>query len=109
DFPTLNPMIAQKPGFRLTNSVLGSGFFAKVHSSGAGLVYSSFLGGEICTSTCSIASPPPQYPGDAAYGVAVDDEGHAYITGLARSYTFPLVNSLKPAKAQDNQDAAFVA
>jgi hypothetical protein len=109
DFPVLYPYLAQKPGALLTNSALGSAFFAKVNASGNGLVYASFLGGEICTTPCTKPGSPAQYPGDAAYGIAVDAQGHAYISGLARSYTFPLVNSLKPAKTQDTQDSAFVA
>ena len=58
------------------------------------LVYSSFLGGEVCKTLCQLVfGPQPQYRADAAYGIAVDAGGHAYVTGIARSYTFPLVDS----------------
>ena len=108
DFPSQNAFQPRKSGFRLVNSALGNAFVAKLDSSGRALRYSSFLGGEICTGYCQSLGGAPQYPGDAAYGVAVDGAGHAFVTGLAATYTFPLVDSTSPRKLQDNQDSAFV-
>ncbi|MGC1817317.1 MAG: SBBP repeat-containing protein [Casimicrobiaceae bacterium] len=109
DFPSLDGFQPTKSGFRLVNSSLGNAFVAKIDATGTTLRYSSFLGGEICTSYCQSLFGLPQFPGDAAYGIAVDDAGHAYVTGLAQTYTFPLVDSSAPRKEQDNQDSAFVA
>ncbi|HEV2220118.1 MAG TPA: SBBP repeat-containing protein [Casimicrobiaceae bacterium] len=109
DFPSLDAFQPRKSGFRLVNSSLGNAFVAKIDATGTGLRYSSFLGGEICTSYCQSLFGLQQFPGDAAYGIAVDDAGHAYVTGLAQTYTFPLVDSAAPRKQQDNQDSAFVA
>jgi Beta-propeller repeat len=100
-----------KTGGLLLNSIQGVGFVSKLTAAGNGLAYSTFLGGEICDafqSPCSYFQPPPETPGDAAYGIAVDNQGHAYVTGIARTYTFPLVDSLLPAKTSDNQDSLFV-
>ena len=109
DFPSLNAFQPRKSGFRLVNSSLGNAFVTKLDATGSALGYSSFLGGEICTSYCQSLGGLPQYPGDAAYGIAVDREGHAFVTGVADTYTFPLVDSSAPRKQQDNQDSAFVA
>jgi Beta-propeller repeat len=109
DFPSLNAFQPRKSGFRLVNSSLGNAFVTKLDATGSALRYSSFLGGEICSSYCQSLVELPQYPGDAAYGIAVDPEGHAFVTGVADTYTFPLVDSSAPRKQQDNQDSAFVA
>ncbi len=109
DFPSLGGFQPRKSGFRLVNSSLGNAFVAKIDATGTALRYSSLLGGEICTGYCQSLFGLPQFPGDAAYGIAVDDTGHAYVTGLAQTYTFPLVDSSAPRKQQDNQDSAFVA
>lgn len=109
NYPSLNAFQPTKSGFRLVNSSLGNAFITKLDATGSVLRYSSFLGGEICTSYCQSLGGLPQYAADAAYGVAVDQEGHAFVTGLATTYTFPLVDSSSPRKQQDNQDSAFVA
>lgn len=108
DFPVKGGFQMRKAGQRLVNSSVGNAFVAKLAPGGNALVYASFLGGEVCPSLCQTLGSVPQYPADAAYGVAVDAEGHAYVTGIARSYTFPLVDSDAPRKQQDNQDSAFV-
>ena len=109
DFPSLNGFQPAKSGFRLVNSSLGNAFVAKIDATGTALRYSSFLGGEICNGYCQSLFGLPQFPGDAAYRIAVDSDGHAFVTGLAQTYTFPLVDSSAPRKQQDNQDSAFVA
>jgi len=50
------------------------GFVTKLDADGAGLTYSTFLGGSY---------------GDYPESVAVDVHGNAYVTGLAYSYDFP--------------------
>jgi hypothetical protein len=109
DFPVRNAFQPTKAGYRLTNSSLGNAFVAKLLPAGDGFAYSSFLGGEICTGYCYSVFGVPQIDGDVAYGIAVDGAEHAYVTGLARSYTFPLVDSLQPGKQQDNENSLFVS
>jgi hypothetical protein len=110
DFPTKSAFQPLKAGSRLINSSVGSAFVAKLAPAGDALVYASFLGGEVCLTLCQlIFGPQPQFRADAAYGVAVDTTGHAYVSGIARSYTFPLVDSTAVAKKSDSDDSAFVA
>jgi hypothetical protein len=86
DFPVKAAFQSVKAGARLINSSTGSAFVAKLSASGNALVYSSFLGGEVCQTLCQVAiGSLPQYRADAAYGIAVDASGHAYVTGIARS------------------------
>lgn len=108
DFPVRNAFQPGKAGYRLINSSVGNAFVTKLAPTGDALVYSSFLGGEICPSYCQLLLGGSIYPGDVAYDIAIDAAGHAYVTGLARSYTFPLVNSLLPPKKNDNDDTMFV-
>jgi hypothetical protein len=110
DFPSKGGFQPLKAGSRLINSSVGNAFIAKLAPTGNALIYSSFLGGEVCKTLCQLVfGPQPQYAADVAYGVAVDALGHAYVTGIARSYTFPLVDSSATRKQQDNQDSAFVS
>jgi hypothetical protein len=109
NFPVQNAFQPAKAGYLLTNSSLGNAFVAKLLPTGDGLAYSSFLGGEICSTYCYSVFGVPQINGDVAYGIALDGAGHAYVTGLARSYTFPLIDSLQPHKQQDNEDSLFVS
>jgi hypothetical protein len=51
-------------------------FVAKVNPSGTGLVYAGFLGGSA---------------GDVGWGIAVDADGNAYVTGVTDSRNFPAV------------------
>lgn len=109
NFPVLNAFQPTKAGQLLVNAYTGSAFVTKLYSTGDSIAYSSFLGGEVCTTYCqAIFKGGSDYPGDVAYGIAVDNFGHAYLTGLAGSYTFPLVNSLLPKKTLDTQDSLFV-
>lgn len=55
-------------------------FISKLNATGSALIYSTFLGG-------------PSYGGSeegAAYGVAVDSAGNAYVTGYTLSSDFPV-------------------
>jgi len=109
DFPVLSGFQMQKAGRLLINSSLGSAFVAKVGPTGSTLVYASFLGGEVCQAPCQSVFGVPQIPGDAAYGIAVDSTGHAFVTGYASSWTFPLIDSTTFGKQEDNQNSAFAA
>ena len=110
DFPVKGAFQMTKAGMQLINSSTGSAFVAKVAPSGSALAYSSFLGGEVCKTLCQVAwGQLPQYRADAAYGIAVDAAGHAYVAGIARSYTFPLVDSTSARKLDGTEDSAFVA
>jgi hypothetical protein len=110
DFPVKDGFQRVKAGRNLVDSSVGNAFVVKLAPAGSGVVYASFLGGEVCETPCQLLfGPLPQYQADAAYAIAVDAEGHAYVGGIARSYTFPLVDSASPGKQQDNEDSAFVA
>ncbi len=52
DFPVKDGFQMQKAGRRLINSSVGNAFVAKLAPTGDSLVYSSFLGGEVCL-TCA--------------------------------------------------------
>jgi hypothetical protein len=79
DFPTTTD--ALQPAKR--GSV--DGFVAKVASDGGELVYSTYLGGSGGSSQ--------------ARGIAIDVEGHAYVTGFTNTPDFPTVNAVQPANA----------
>ncbi len=67
-----------------SNSSVGSDVFVtKINPAGTAIVYSTFLGGSL---------------DDVGRGIAVDSAGNAYVTGSARSTTFPGVGagSLQP-------------
>jgi uncharacterized protein (TIGR03437 family) len=67
-------------------------FIAKVNASGSALVYSTFLGGSGL---------------DEAYGVAVDPQGNACVTGSTASNDFNVVNAIQSNNL--GQQDAFVA
>ncbi|MCX6832236.1 MAG: SBBP repeat-containing protein, partial [candidate division Zixibacteria bacterium] len=69
DFPTLNPY--------QTHQVVNDVFVTSLSSSGDGLIYSTYLGGELH---------------DYGYGVAVDTSGNAYVVGSTQSSDFPTRN-----------------
>lgn len=108
DFPIRNAFQPEKSGYRLVNAALGNAFVTKLAPAGDALVYSSYIGGEICKGYCQVVFGGSSYSGDVAYDIAVDTAGHAYITGLARTYTFPLVDSLLPDKQYDSDESLFV-
>jgi uncharacterized repeat protein (TIGR01451 family) len=68
-----------------STGVCSNGFVLKIPSSGTSLSYSTFLGGSGGL-------------GDAAYGVAVDSKGDAYVSGVTGSPNFPVT-----AKAFDTK------
>ena len=68
DFPTT-------PGaYRTTNAGGSDAFITKLNKTGSALVYSTYLGGS---------------SDDYGYGVALDSNGNAYVTGSTNSSNFP--------------------
>jgi hypothetical protein len=70
----------------------GDAFLTKLDSTGANLVYSTYLGGNAI---------------DYGTAIAVDAAGNAYVTGVTFSTNFPTVNPFQSAKGL--QQDAFVA
>ena len=69
-------------------------FVAKLNPEGNDLVYSTYLGGD---------------DWDTGYGIAVDSDGNAYITGKTESANFPKEPTQNPIQDQKgNFDDAFV-
>ncbi len=85
DFPTTKNAFQRRS--RDVNG--GNAFVTKFDRDGDALVYSTYLGGS---------------GGDGAMGIAVDAEGHAYITGYTISSDFPTKNAFQKAYG-DNEDA----
>ena len=57
----------------------GDAFVAKFDSTGTNLLYCTYLGGSV---------------DDAAYAIAVDAAGHAFVTGATVSSNFPVLNAV---------------
>lgn len=70
DFPTVNPLQATNRAQPFGTN----GFVTKLNAAGSQLVYSTYLGGTI---------------NDLIQGLAVDGNGHAYVTGKSESTDFP--------------------
>jgi endonuclease/exonuclease/phosphatase family metal-dependent hydrolase len=88
DFPTRNPIQANNKGGKDV-------FIAKLNSSGDTLIYSTYLGGS--------------NKWDSGFGIAVDSEGAAYVTGYTRSVDFPVKNPIQGRLATEDLDDAFIA
>jgi hypothetical protein len=92
-FQTKNPAAANK---------LTDAFVTKLDPAGSALVYSTYLGG---------SGDAAMSDGDAAYALAVDDSGNAYITGSAGSTDFPVTKGAfqdKNLAAANGESNAFV-
>ena len=87
DFPT-TPGAFQRVKF----SANANAFVTKLNSTGTGLVYSTYLGGSSGS-------------GDAGFGISVDSNGSAYVTGLAASADFPTTASA--FQRVNNEPAGF--
>jgi hypothetical protein len=85
DFPIRNAYQPQYRGYQ-------DAFVAKLDPQGAGLVYSTYLGGTV---------------DEAAWAIVLDAQGSAYVSGFTRSPDFPLVNPLQPRAGGD--DDAWLA
>ena len=73
DFPTASPL---QPAHGGIHDV----FVAKLNADGSAMLYSTYLGGS---------------GGDGGWGIAVDNEGNAYVRGVTGSTDFPTVNPLQ--------------
>ncbi len=91
DFPVLNAFQAKTGGNQ-------DAFVLKLNASGAGLIYSSYLGG---------SGGVTGFP-ESAFAIAVDGSGNAYVTGTTSSTDFPLANASQAIFGGGNLDA-FVA
>jgi hypothetical protein len=87
NYPAVNAYIALSPG---TN---GSNFVSKLNSNGSALVYSTYLGGT-----------GVEYGG---YGIVVNGQGSAFVTGTTSSSNFPATTNLK--RRSGNHLGAFVS
>ena len=83
NFPTASPIDGSFGGGFV------DAFVTKIDSTGASLVYSTYLGGN---------------GSDHGYDIALDSDGHAYITGDTRSTNFPTASPIQ-ASLNGTQDA----
>ena len=72
----------------------GDAFVAKIRADGAGLVYSTFLGG-----TC----------GDQGFGIAVDGSGNAFVAGSTNSADFPVTQGAFQEQYVSGVNSGFLA
>ncbi len=84
DFPTANAMYSSFGGYY-------DAFVTKIGTSGANLLYSTYLGGN---------------SEDRAESMSLDDAGNVYVTGWTRSSNFPTKNPIKGKR--DGAIDAFV-
>jgi len=101
DFPLKNPYQSKNgaPG-----ESGGNAFVTKLNPTGKALIYSTYLGGN--GGTGSVLT------GDAGYGIAVDSEGNAYVTGSACSPNFPVTKGAfqtANGDATTQDDSVFVS
>ncbi|MEW5977242.1 MAG: DNRLRE domain-containing protein [Acidobacteriota bacterium] len=83
NFPRLNPFQSIAPGgVNEDGERYYDAFVTKFNAAGDGLVYSTYLGGSL---------------EDHGTGIAIDDGGHAYITGSTYSTDFPTANAIQPS------------
>ncbi|HTC19734.1 MAG TPA: SBBP repeat-containing protein, partial [bacterium] len=85
DFPTVNALQSAN------NAAYVTAFVTEVSPGGTGLMYSTFMGGSFY---------------DQAYGIAVDNNGDAFVAGITGSTDFPTVNP--PQGALDNSYDSFL-
>jgi Beta-propeller repeat len=77
NFPTTNAIYSHIAGVKdkFANNYLTDAFVLELNPAGSQLIYSTYLGGSSM---------------DAAYGIAVDESGNAYVTGYTYSSNFPV-------------------
>jgi hypothetical protein len=86
DFPTANAIQG-------VNNGLFNGFVAEIKPNGAGLAFSTYLGGSTR---------------DAVIGVAIDGAQNVYVTGFTQSADFPVKNAVED-QLRGRQDAFVTA
>jgi hypothetical protein len=78
-------------------------FVSELNSTGTALLYSTLLGG-------GISLGPDADEGDEAFGIAVDGQGMAYVTGRACTGTFPVTaGALEPQNLDGEIDGECTA
>jgi hypothetical protein len=88
DFP------ATPGAFQTSSRGTSNAFVTKLNPTGTALIYSTFLGGNTQ---------------DAAYGIAVDNSGNAYIAGYTDSTNFPITpGAFQTSSRGGGSNAAFV-
>lgn len=97
DFPVTGGALQNKNNAAANG--FSNGFLAKLNMSGSALVYATYLGG-----SGDINGPADNNNGDAAFSVAVDSSGNAYLSGLTQSSDFPVT-----AGAFQNANLSFSA
>jgi len=81
DFPTTPGVLRPTPGERFCMWwICTDAFVTKINPAGSGLVYSTYLGGNI---------------DDGGARIAVDPVGNAYVTGGTTSLDFPVLNAFQ--------------
>ena len=88
DFPTASAFQAARG-----SGIDSDAFVSKFDTTGRNLLYSTYLGGTGL---------------DAAFALAVDGAGSAYVTGSTTSSDFPTARPLQPARAAGAESDAFV-
>ncbi len=83
NFPTKNAIYTNISGV-FNFGYAADAFVTELAPSGSNLVYSTYLGGG---------------NSDAAYGIAVDSAGNAYVTGFTYSSNFPVTNAIQSHQA----------
>jgi hypothetical protein len=102
DFPTTpGAFEATNPNAKNTN--YSSGFVAKIAPDDSHLVYATYIGGIINPETFSpllgsLGPPFDTVSGDLVSAIAVDGQGHAFVTGRTDSSAFPRVSPLPIAR-----------
>ncbi len=91
NFPTVNPIQATFAGGG------SDAFITKLNAAGSALVYSTYLGGGGGNGF------------DAAFGIALDPAGNAYVTGPTLSTDFPTANPIQATFGGGTDGDAFVA
>ncbi len=79
DFPTVNPFQSANH-VSINGNSTPTGFVSKLNAAGGALMYSSYLGGSGF---------------ELVRGIAVDNQGNAYIVGQTGSTDFPTVNAFQ--------------
>jgi hypothetical protein len=85
DFPLKNPFKGPPVPDEWGNLYVSDAFITKLSPDGGSLVYSTYLGGSWS---------------EIAYGIALDSNGSAYVTGYTGSYDFPTQNAFQDALAE---------
>jgi hypothetical protein len=81
DFPTTPDSFQPDCDTGPFGNCANNAFVTKLNASGSGLVYSTFLGGAYSYELCTAGNT-------YAYGIAVDDDGCAYVAGHTKSLHF---------------------